>query len=122
MPEISQTHLGGTMRLGSRRTILNTSECLSAKLYNSGDCICERHRHRYEVNPTRVAQFEAAGLRFVGRDESETRMEIAELQRDVHPFYVCVQFHPEFKSRPRKPAPLFVGFVLAAAKKLDSFV
>lgn len=122
MPESSQTHLGGTMRLGSRVTILNTTDCLSSKLYNSSDRISERHRHRYEVNPKRVDQFESAGLHFVGRDETGTRMEIAELPASVHPFYVCVQFHPEFKSRPRRPAPLFLGFILASSKKLDTFI
>lgn len=122
MPEISQTHLGGTMRLGSRWTVLHTMECLSARLYNCGNRILERHRHRYEVNPKRVEQFEKAGLKFVGRDESGQRMEIAELERNIHPYYVCVQFHPEFKSRPLKPSPLFLGFVLASARKLDNFI
>ena len=122
MPEISQTHLGGTMRLGSRCTILNTTQCLSSRLYNSGNRIHERHRHRYEVNPKRVEQLEAAGLRFVGRDASGERMEIAELPSTVHPFYIGVQFHPEFKSRPGRASPIFLGFILASAKKLDNFI
>ena len=69
--------------------------------------------HRYEVNPELVDQFEAAGLRFVGKDDSGTRMEIVELSG--HPFFVAAQFHPEFKSRPFKPSPLFLGLVLAAS-------
>ena len=73
----------------------------------------ERHRHRYEVNPTMIGQLEAAGLRFVGKDESGQRMEIVELKG--HPFFVASQFHPEFKSRPGKAAPLFLGLILAAA-------
>eukprot|EP00210_Caulerpa_lentillifera_P008485 g8094.t1 len=122
MPEISTTHLGGTMRLGSRSTLLTTSDSISAKLYKREDRICERHRHRYEVNPKRVDQFEEAGLRFVGRDETGTRMEIAELSTTKHPFYVGVQFHPEFKSKPGRPSPLFLGFILASGKKLDAFL
>ena len=73
----------------------------------------ERHRHRYEVNPTMIDGLEAAGLRFVGKDESGQRMEIVELKD--HPFFVASQFHPEFKSRPGKAAPLFLGLILAAA-------
>ena len=80
----------------------------------------ERHRHRYEVNPTLVPQLEAAGLHFVGKDESGARMEIVELQN--HPFFVGCQFHPEFKSRPGKPSALFLGLILAASGKLDGYL
>ena len=76
----------------------------------------ERHRHRYEVNPDVVPELEKAGLRFVGKDDTNTRMEIVELPRTAHPFYFAAQFHPEFKSRPQNPSPPFFGFVLAAAK------
>ncbi|KAG2488432.1 hypothetical protein HYH03_012939 [Edaphochlamys debaryana] len=121
MPEISTTHKGGTMRLGARRTVLQTMSCISAKLYQQEQYIDERHRHRYEVNPDLVPKLEAAGMQFVGRDETGERMEILELtnQPADHPYFVAAQFHPEFKSRPTKPSPLFLGFILAAAKRLD---
>ena len=118
MPEGSTTHMGGTMRLGSRRTILQSAESRSAKLYQSATgVIDERHRHRYEVNPDYVARLEAAGCKFVGKDETGRRMEIMEL--DDHPFFVAAQFHPEYKSRPGRPSPLFTGLILAATKQLD---
>ncbi|PRW34103.1 CTP synthase [Chlorella sorokiniana] len=120
MPEGSTTHFGGTMRLGARRTVLQTVDCIAAKLYQSEQYIDERHRHRYEVNPELVDQFEAAGLRFVGKDDTATRMEIVELAG--HKFFVAAQFHPEFKSRPFKPSPLFLGLILASAGKLDHFL
>ena len=74
--------------------------------------IIERHRHRYEVNPQLVESIESVGLEFIGRDETGERMEIAELKG--HPFFVGVQYHPEFLSRPLKPAPLFVGLLEAS--------
>lgn len=120
MPEGSTTHKGGTMRLGSRRTMFQTVDCIAAKLYQRDEYVDERHRHRYEVNPELVPQFEAAGLRFVGMDETATRMEIIELKG--HKFFVAAQFHPEFKSRPFKPSPLFLGLILAAAGKLDNYL
>ncbi len=112
MPEGSKTHLGGTMRLGARRTLLQTVDCHSARLYQTEKHIDERHRHRYEVNPELVPQLEAKGLRFVGRDETGERMEI--LEQADHPFFVAAQFHPEFKSRPFTPSPLFLGFIMAS--------
>lgn len=111
MPEVSKTHMGGTMRLGKRRTNFTTQNCQIAKLYGSKESIVERHRHRYEVNPDLVPQLEAKGLKFVGVDDEKTRMEILELEG--HPYYVGVQFHPEFKSRPLAPSPPFVGLILA---------
>ena len=120
MPEGSTTHKGGTMRLGSRRTLLETVDCIAAKLYQTEQYVDERHRHRYEVNPELVPAFEEAGLRFVGKDETGTRMEIIELKN--HRFFVAAQFHPEFKSRPFKPSPLFLGLILAAAGKLDNYL
>lgn len=68
--------------------------------------IDERHRHRYEVNPIYINRFEAAGLQFVGKDEKGERMEV--IENSKHPFFVAAQFHPEFKSRPFKPSPLFL--------------
>ena len=77
--------------------------------------VMERHRHRYEVSPARVSDFENAGLYFTGRDEKGERMEIAEISRDTHPFYFGVQFHPEFKSRPNRPSPPFFAFACVVA-------
>ncbi|XP_033510273.1 uncharacterized protein [Nicotiana tomentosiformis] len=120
MPEGSKTHMGSTMRLGSRRTLFQTPDCITAKLYNNSEYVDERHRHRYEVNPEIVGSLEEAGLKFVGRDESGKRMEILELPD--HPFYIGVQFHPEFKSRPGRPSAPFLGLVLAATGKLEAYV
>ena len=115
MPEISKTHLGGTMRLGSRPTIWQVDSCKIRTLYGAGDAVDERHRHRYEVNPDLIEQIEAAGLRFVGKDESGQRCEIFEL--DNHPYYVGVQYHPEFKSRPGRPSPPFLGLLQASTNE-----
>ncbi|KAL5700954.1 CTP synthase (glutamine hydrolyzing) [Ranunculus cassubicifolius] len=120
MPEGSRTHMGNTMRLGSRRTQFQTPDCITSKLYHNSDYVEERHRHRYEVNPECISKLEEAGLKFVGRDESGKRMEILELPG--HPFYVGVQFHPEFKSRPGRPSALFLGLILAATGKLEAYV
>uniref|UniRef100_A0ACD5VZD1 Uncharacterized protein n=2 Tax=Avena sativa TaxID=4498 RepID=A0ACD5VZD1_AVESA len=116
MPEGSKTHMGGTMRLGSRRTFFKVADCKSAKLYGNVDYVDERHRHRYEVNPDMVPEFENAGLQFVGKDESGRRMEIIEIPN--HQYFVGAQFHPEFKSRPSKPSPLFVGLIAASSGQL----
>ncbi|XP_015892003.3 uncharacterized protein LOC107426363 isoform X1 [Ziziphus jujuba] len=120
MPEGSRTHMGSTMRLGSRRTLFQTPDCVTSKLYENSEYVDERHRHRYEVNPDVIGQLEDAGLKFVGTDESGKRMEILELPG--HPYYVGVQFHPEFKSRPGRPSALFLGLILAATGKLESYL
>ena len=111
MPEISKTHLGGTMRLGSRPTLWQVDDCKIKSLYGDGESVDERHRHRYEVNPDIIEEIEAAGLVFVGKDETGQRCEIFELKD--HPYYIGVQFHPEFKSRPGKPSPPFLGLLQA---------
>ena len=120
MPEGSTTQMGGTMRLGSRRTFFQTMECKTAKLYNSSPFVDERHRHRYEVNPDIVDQLESAGCVFVGKDETNRRMEILELED--HPFFVATQYHPEYKSRPGRPSPPFMGLVLSASSQLDEYL
>jgi CTP synthase len=120
MPEGSKTHMGGTMRLGSRRTYFQISDCKSAKLYGSKSYIDERHRHRYEVNPYMVGELENAGLSFTGKDETGQRMEIVELP--THQYFVGVQFHPEFKSRPGKPSALFSGLIASACGQLDTLL
>ena len=115
MPEISKTHLGGTMRLGSRPTLWQVDNCKIKSLYGEGESVNERHRHRYEVNPDLIDDIEKAGLVFVGKDETGQRCEIFELKD--HPYYVGVQFHPEFKSRPGKPSPPFLGLLMASSGK-----
>jgi len=117
MPEASKTQMGGTMRLGSRVTILRDDKAISSKLYGGNPVVYERHRHRYEVNPNCVKALEGKGLTFVGQDERGLRMEVAEISD--HKFFVGCQFHPEFKSRPSRPSPLFMGLVLASAGLLQ---
>ena len=116
MPEISKTHLGGTMRLGTRPTLWQVDECKIRTLYGEGDAVDERHRHRYEVNPDLIERIEAEGLVFVGKDDTGQRCEIFEL--DDHPYYVGVQYHPEFKSRPGRPSPPFLGLLKASTGQL----
>lgn len=93
---------------------------ITEKLYDDKDSVDERHRHRYEVNPTYVRDMELAGLSFVGKDETGQRMEIIEIQD--HPYYVAVQYHPEYLSRPMKPSPPYVGLLLAASSQLEEYL
>ncbi|TYH43405.1 hypothetical protein ES332_D11G126600v1 [Gossypium tomentosum] len=116
----SRTHMGSTMRLGSRRTLFQTTDCVTSKLYCNAQYVDERHRHRYEVNPDMIEVLEEAGLKFVGKDETGKRMEVLELPG--HPFYVGVQFHPEFKSRPGKPSAPFLGLILSAKGQLEAYL
>ena len=115
MPEISKSHLGGTMRLGSRPTIFQVEQSNIRTLYGDSLHVDERHRHRYEVNPDCVDAIESKGLKFVGKDETGQRCEIFEL--DDHPYFVGTQYHPEFKTRPNRPSPPFLGLLEAAAKQ-----
>jgi len=115
MPEVSRTHMGGTMRLGLRPTVFDSETgdwSKSRKLYGGVDKIWERHRHRYEVNPEYVEKLVASGLPFVGKDEKGERMQIMELKD--HPYFVGLQAHPEFCTRPLNPSPPFLGLVAAA--------
>lgn len=112
MPEGSRTHMGGTMRLGSRQTNLQTEDCAANRLYGGVSEIHERHRHRYEVNPDMVTELENSGMKFVGMDTEGQRMEIIELEG--HPYFFGTQYHPEFKSRPYRPSPPFVGLIEAS--------
>jgi CTP synthase len=107
---------GGTMRLGSRKTLL-TPGSVAHKLYSGKPEVWERHRHRYEVNPAYIERLESKGLMFSGRDETGERMEIAEY-RD-HPYYLSCQFHPEFHTWPTRSHPLFRGLILASKKRLS---
>lgn len=110
MPEGSRDTMGGTMRLGARKTLIAPGS-KAMQLYGGKAHVSERHRHRYEVNPDIVSALEGKGLRFSGKDETAQRMEIVELEN--HPYFVAVQFHPEFKSRPQRPAPVFLGLLQA---------
>ena len=109
--------MGGTMRLGADPVKLH-DDTRAREAY--GEAIAyERHRHRYEVNNHLRRRLQAAGLVFSGTTPDERLVEVAELPREAHPFFVASQFHPEFKSRPDRPAPLFrefVGACLAHAK------
>ncbi len=105
--------LGGTMRLGSYDAKLKENS-LVRKIYKS-KIIKERHRHRYEVNISYKEKFEKNGLIFSGLSPDNTLPEIVELKN--HPWFIGVQFHPEFKSRPFNPHPLFSSFIKAAKKK-----
>ena len=106
-------NLGGTMRLGSYDAKL-TDNSLVRKIYKSKS-IKERHRHRYEVNISYKDRFEKNGLIFSGLSPDNRLPEIVELKN--HPWFIGVQFHPEFKSRPFSPHPLFSSFIKAAKKR-----
>ena len=108
--EISE--MGGTMRLGADPVKLHDSTRIR-ELYGEA-VIYERHRHRYEVNNHLRRRLESSGLICSGTSPDERLVEAIELSRDEHPFFVASQFHPEFKSRPERPAPLFREFVGAA--------
>ncbi|WP_344134070.1 CTP synthase [Pedococcus bigeumensis] len=104
--------LGGTMRLGSYPAKLLEGSVV-AEAYGAV-AVDERHRHRYEVNNAYRAELEAAGLVFSGLSPDKNLVEFVELPREVHPYYVSTQAHPEFKSRPHRAHPLFAGLVEAA--------
>jgi CTP synthase len=104
--------LGGTMRLGLYEARLKENS-LVKKIYKS-KTINERHRHRYEVNISYREKFEENGMIFSGLSPDNKLPEIIELKN--HPWFVAVQFHPEFKSRPLAPHPLFSSFIKAAKK------
>ncbi|GAB3843435.1 hypothetical protein GCM10029963_18270 [Micromonospora andamanensis] len=104
--------LGGTMRLGAYPATL-TEGSIVAEAYGSTQ-VSERHRHRYEVNNAYRDQLVKAGLHISGTSPDGRLVEFVELDRDLHPFFVATQAHPELKSRPTRPHPLFAAFVHAA--------
>jgi CTP synthase len=110
--KIAKNEMGGTMRLGEYPAHLKKGTH-AIKAYGK-EVISERHRHRYEVNPSYIEQLENAGIIFSGTSPDKRLMEIAELPKEVHPFFVGVQFHPEFHARPLDPHPLFTAFIKAA--------
>lgn len=113
---IAENNYGGTMRLGAWPAVL-TKGSLAFTAYGTGK-ISERHRHRYEVNPDYVGRLRKGGVVFSGTSPDGRLMEIMELPRTVHPFFVGTQFHPEFLSRPFAPHPLFAAFMKAAAGRV----
>ena len=107
-----QEDMGGTMRLGLYRAKLEPGS-LVAKMYGALE-VSERHRHRYEVNNDYKERLSTAGLLFSGHYPERDLVEFVELPQDVHPYYVGTQAHPEFRSRPTRPHPLFAGLIAAA--------
>ncbi|OII14486.1 CTP synthase [Curtobacterium sp. MCBA15_008] len=110
--------LGGTMRLGLYPASF-TEGSLAAELYGAPEA-SERHRHRYEVNNKYREQIADAGLVFSGTSPDGTLVEYVELPRDVHPFYIATQAHPELRSRPTDAHPLFAGLVAAAIERHEA--
>jgi CTP synthase len=110
----ADSDLGGTMRLGAQTCAVKPGT-LAAEIY--GKEVTERHRHRYEANNHYLARVEQAGLVVSARTPTESLCEIMELPRTgehAHPWYMGVQYHPEFKSTPRDGHPLFISFIQAA--------
>ena len=110
--KLEKKDYGGTMRLGLYPAIIK-SGTIARNAYKT-DKIEERHRHRYEVNPSYIKTLSDGGMVFSATSPDGVLMEIAELPVEVHPFMVGVQFHPEFNSRPGDPHPIFREFVRAA--------
>jgi CTP synthase len=110
--------MGGTMRLGADPIKLHDATRVR-EIYGE-PVVYERHRHRYEVNNHLRRRLESAGLRCSGTSPDERLVEVVELDRGAHPFYLASQYHPEFKSRPQRPAPLFRDFVGAALARAQS--
>lgn len=106
---------GGSMRLGGYEAVLKDGSM--AKTAYGKQKVIERHRHRYEVNPIYVDKLESKGLIFSGKSPKGELMEIAELPKKIHPFFLGTQFHPEFLARPLSPHPLFDAFVKACIKR-----
>ena len=107
---------GGTMRLGAYKCLVD-EDSLAYRIYGK-PLISERHRHRYELNNDYVERLNAAGMRIAGRNPETGLAEIVEIPS--HPFFIGVQFHPEYKSTPENPQPIFVAFVKAAMEYHDS--
>ena len=117
MPDqVNVTEKGGTMRLGKYPCVL-TEDTHSYALYGAAE-ISERHRHRFEFNNDYRADMEAKGMTLAGQSPDGRLVEIVEVPD--HPWFVGAQFHPEFKSRPDRPHPLFYGFVKAAVEKMET--
>jgi len=107
-----EADMGASMRLGAYPAVLEPGSVVAAAYGDTA--VSERHRHRYEVNNSYRAQLAAAGLRFSGTSPDGDLVEFVELPAEVHPFFVATQAHPELKSRPTRPHPLFAAFIRAA--------
>jgi CTP synthase len=116
MPEqkdvIAERNYGGTMRLGVYSAHL-AAGTIAHEAYGA-DVVEERHRHRYEINPEYVPQLESEGIVFSGKSPDGVLMEVVELPREEHPFFLGTQFHPELIARPLRPHPLFTKFLEAS--------
>jgi CTP synthase len=110
--KVARDDYGGSMRLGLYPAKL-IGGTIADEAYSSSEIVYERHRHRYEVNPKYIDRLEKGGLIFSGKSPDGKLMEIAELPREKHPFFLGTQFHPEFLARPLAPHPLFTEFVKA---------
>jgi CTP synthase len=107
--------MGGTMRLGEIPLQIQEGT-MAHRVYRKSE-VGERHRHRYEVNPDYIDEFEKRGMKFSAKSDGGRRMEMCEIPD--HPYFLATQFHPEFKSRPLNPAPVFRAFVEAAIRKVQ---
>ena len=107
-------NLGGTMRLGAYPAVLSKGSRIS-EIYGGSTDISERHRHRYEINVNYRERLEQHGLRFSGMSPDNLLPETVELEG--HPWFIGVQYHPELKSRPLDPHPLFASFIAAAVEQ-----
>jgi CTP synthase len=104
----SEEKMGGTMRIGAYECVLK-KDSLAYKIYDEKERIFERHRHRYEVNNEYIERLEGCGLFFSGVSSQENLMEIVEMKD--HPFFIAVQFHPEFQTSVLKGHPIFNAFI-----------
>ncbi|CCE79976.1 Piso0_003069 [Millerozyma farinosa CBS 7064] len=122
MPDVDQIKLGGTMRLGIHSTMFSEDSEWSKlrQLYGGAESVLERHRHRYEVNPSMIGDIEASGLKFIGKDESGKRMEV--LENPSHKFFCATQYHPEYLSKVLDPSRPFLGLVAASSGILDDII
>ncbi|MCU0660414.1 MAG: CTP synthase [Candidatus Pacebacteria bacterium] len=116
--KLSEGNYGNSMRLGAYKAYVRPGSIAHAA-YGAAS-ISERHRHRYEVNPEYIAEIENAGLVFSGKSPDGRLCEIAELPTKVHPFFLGVQFHPEFLAHPLAPHPLFTAFIKATVSRKKS--
>ena len=107
--------LGGTMRLGAYPAVL-APDSIVADVYGCTE-IGERHRHRFEVNNAYRDRLAAVGLRVTGTSPDGHLVELVELDRGLHPYFVATQAHPEFKSRPTRPHPLFAALIRAGLER-----
>lgn len=120
MEDTDYNKLGGTLRLGNKKAYIKDEKSLSYKIYGCGE-IYERHRHRFEVNNKYIEVIEKAGMKFSGRNEEGDRMDMMEIDQDLHPFFYGLQSHPEFLTRDFYPSLPFYAFILHSAKEAYVF-